>query len=94
DRLDALGAIGIARVFAYGGSKGKSIFNPAGKVQKHATFEQYKKETNSSVHHFYEKLVHLKDLMNTKIGKAMAKKRHAFLMAYLKEFHDEWDGKR
>ncbi|MCR4323286.1 MAG: HD domain-containing protein [Candidatus Azambacteria bacterium] len=94
DRLDAIGAIGIARSFAYGGHKGKPIFDPTGKVQKHTTFAQYKKENNSSVHHFYEKLIHLKGLMNTKTGKAMAKKRHAFLMTYLKEFHAEWEGKK
>lgn len=94
DRLDAIGAIGIARTFAYGGYKGRAIFDPAGKTQKHTTFEHYKKGTDSSVHHFYEKLMHLKDLMSTKTGKMMAKRRHAFLMAYLKEFHAEWDGKR
>ena len=94
DRLDAIGAIGIARAFAYGGYKGKPIFDPAGKVQKHATFAQYKKGTDSSVHHFYEKLMHLKDLMNTRAGKAMAQKRHAFLVAYLKEFHAEWEGRK
>lgn len=94
DRLDAIGAIGIARAFAYGGYKGRLIYDPLGSIRKITTPDQYKRGADSSVHHFYEKLVHLKDLMNTKTGKMMAKKRHAFLAAYLKEFHAEWDGKR
>ncbi|MEK7487856.1 MAG: HD domain-containing protein [Patescibacteria group bacterium] len=94
DRLDAIGAIGIARAFAYGGYKGRLIYDPSGDTRKSITSDQYKKGADSSIHHFYEKLVHLKDLMNTKTGKAMAKKRHAFLMAYLKEFHAEWDGRK
>lgn len=94
DRLDAIGAIGIARTFAYGGYKGRLIYDPLGSIRKITTPDQYKKGADSSVHHFYEKLVHLKGLMNTKTGKMMAKKRHAFLVGYLKEFHAEWDGKR
>lgn len=94
DRLDAIGAIGIARVFAYGGHKGRLIYDPSEDTRKITTSDQYKKGADSSIHHFYEKLVHLKDLMNTKTGKMMAKKRHAFLIAYLKEFHEEWKGNK
>lgn len=94
DRLDALGAMGIARTFAYGGYKQRPIYNPEGKTRNHRTFKQYQRGGDSSLHHFYEKLLHLKDLMNTKTGRKFAARRHAFLKAYLKEFHAEWDGRR
>lgn len=92
DRLDALGAIGIARAFTYGGYKKRPFYNPSGKTKKHVSFEQYKKGADSTIHHFYEKLLHLKDLMNTKTGKKMALQRHKFLETYLKQFHAEWNG--
>ncbi len=92
DRLDALGAIGIARTFAYGGAKGLEIYNPKIKSVKHKTFEEYKNSKGSSINHFYEKLLLLKDLMNTKTGKKMAQERHKFLEQYLSRFFKEWNG--
>jgi uncharacterized protein len=94
DRLDAIGALGIARVFAYGGYKGRPIYNPEGTTKKHKSFSSYKKGSDSSVHHFYEKLLHVKNLMNTKAGKKMALQRHKFLENYLKEFYAEWEGQK
>lgn len=93
DRLDALGAIGIARTFATGGKFGRPIYDPNVKPILHTTFEQYKKSGNFSINHFYEKLLLLKDMMNTKTGKKLAEKRHKFLEDYLNEFFLEWDGK-
>lgn len=93
DRLDALGAIGIARTFAYGGAKGREIYNPEIKVVKHESFEEYKNANSTSINHFFEKLLLLKDLMNTKSGKQMAEERHKFLKQYLDRFFKEWDGK-
>ncbi len=92
DRLDAIGAIGVARAFAYGGYKKRPIYNPNGKTRKHKSFVEYKKGADSTIHHFYEKLLHLKNLMNTKTGKKLALQRHKFLELYLKEFYAEWNG--
>ncbi len=92
DRLDAIGAIGIARVFAYGGSKNRSIYNPEDKPKEEMDFEAYKNNNGSSINHFYEKLLKLKDLMNTKTGIKMAENRHSYMMGYLEEFYAEWDG--
>ncbi|MGB7957323.1 MAG: HD domain-containing protein [Minisyncoccia bacterium] len=94
DRLDAIGAIGIARAFAYGGYKQRPIYDPEGKIRDYKTFEQYKKGGDSTIHHFHEKLLHLRNLMNTKAGKKMATVRHEFIKNYLKEFYAEWNGKR
>jgi len=94
DRLDALGAIGIARTIAYGGNKNREIYNPEIKVVMHNTFEEYKtKQSSTSINHFYEKLLLLKNLMNTKIGRKIAEKRHKFMEKYLEEFYKEWNGK-
>lgn len=90
DRLDAMGAIGIARCFAYGGFRKREMYNPDVKPAKHKTAEEYKKNTSSSVNHFYEKLFLLKDLMNTKTAKKIALKRHKFMKNYLDEFFKEW----
>jgi uncharacterized protein len=92
DRLDAIGAIGIARCFSYGGSKNRPIYDPDFKEDKNKNFEQYKKGSSSSLQHFDDKLLHLKDLMNTKTGELMAKKRHNYLKDYTKQFLKEWTG--
>ncbi len=92
DRLDAIGAIGIARAFAFGGSKGNEIYNPNIKHKFHTSFKTYKNTNNTAINHFYEKLLLLKDRMNTKTGKKLAKTRHKFMEEYLKEFYKEWEG--
>lgn len=95
DRLDALGAIGIARTFAYGGSAGREIYNPNVAPKEYQSLTEFKNQIkdNHTINHFYEKLLLLKDKMNTKTGKSMAEHRHKYMQAYLKEFYAEWDGK-
>jgi uncharacterized protein len=92
DRLDALGAIGIARAFAYGGHKGSELYNPDVKPEFHTTFEQYKKSRGNTINHFYEKLLLLKDLMNTETAKRIAEERHAYMERFLERFLEEWKG--
>ena len=92
DRLDALGAIGIARAFNYGGFKNREIYNPEIKPDLLMTKETYKNSCAPTINHFYEKLLLLKDKMNTETGKRMAAKRHLFMEVYLKEFYKEWGG--
>jgi len=92
DRLDALGAIGIARTFNYGGFKNREIYNPTIPSNLNMTKEEYKKSTAPSINHFYEKLLLLQDRMNTATGRAMAAKRHQFMESYLKQFYSEWEG--
>lgn len=94
DRLDALGAIGIARLFAYGGSRQRPLYDPTRKAQKINTKANYRKPNSSSFHHFYEKILLLKDLMNTKTAASIATKRHRYIEAYMKEFLLEWEGER
>lgn len=95
DRLDAIGAIGIARAFAYGGSKSRSIYDSAVALDEPLADEEYQKlnqqSGRSTIHHFYDKLLHLKDRMNTKTGKSIALRRHKFLETYLREFFREWE---
>jgi len=93
DRLDVMGAIGIARIFTYGGYVGREIYNPAIKPKLHKTFKQYKDAKSTSINHFYEKLLLLKDRLNTKTAKKIAKSRHKFLKDYLKQFFKEWEVK-
>jgi uncharacterized protein len=93
DRLDAIGAMGIARAFAYGGSRGREIYNPEIAPEFHQSFGSYKASKSSTINHFDEKLLLLKDRINTPTGKKMAEDRHAFMLAYLKQFHEEWEGK-
>lgn len=92
DRLDAIGAIGIGRTFAYGGHKGREMYNPNIKPEFHTTAEQYKNNVTPTINHFYEKLLLLKDLMNTNTAKKMAVRRHKFMEEFLKEFFKEWNG--
>jgi uncharacterized protein len=93
DRLDAIGAIGIARTFAFGGSRGRQIYNPAILPISIETFEQYKNRESTSVNHFYEKILLLKDMINTETGKKIAEERHKFVEKYLHQFMEEWECK-
>ncbi len=93
DRLDALGAVGIARVFAYSGHKGREIHNPFIQPVMHQSFEEYKNSKGTAINHFYEKLFLLKDRMNTQAAKKIAQGRHDFMAAYVLKFLNEWDGK-
>ncbi|MBI4668007.1 MAG: HD domain-containing protein [Elusimicrobia bacterium] len=93
DRLDAIGAIGVARAFAYGGAKGREIYNPRRKPILHASAQSYSKNTSPTINHFYEKLLLVKNLMNTKTGKRMARSRHKFMEAFLRRFFFEVNGR-
>ncbi|TVP90191.1 HD domain-containing protein [Alkalibacterium sp.] len=92
DRLDAIGAIGIARCFAYAGSKGNLLFDPELSVREEMTEKEYREGPSSAVHHFYEKLLKLKERMNTDTAKELAEERHAFMEDYLMQFFEEWEG--
>ncbi len=93
DRLDAIGAIGIARAFNYGGFKNRSLYDPDIKPNIYQDKESYKKSKAPTINHFYEKLLLLKDKMNTKTAQKIAVKRHQFMELYLEQFYDEWHGK-
>jgi len=94
DRLDAIGAIGIARTFNYGGFKNRGIYDPSIAPNLNMTKEQYKKSTAPTINHFYEKLLLLKDLMNTESGKRIAEQRHRYMQGFLDQFYQEWNGQR
>lgn len=91
DRLDAIGAIGIARTFAYGGSNGNPIYNPNTKPVLHNSFEEYKNGQTHTINHFYEKLLLLKDKLHTETARKIARKRHEIMEKYLEEFYKEWN---
>ena len=92
DRLDAIGALGIARTFAYGGYKNRLIYHPDEKPVLHESYEDYKKNEGHTINHFYEKLLLLKERMNTNTGKRIAEGRHKFMQSFLDQFYKEWDG--
>ncbi len=93
DRLDALGAVGIARAFAYGGHAGQPLHEPDLAPHLHATFADYKSRRTTTINHFHEKLLLLKDRMNTAAGRELAERRHAFMQEFLTRFDDEWNGR-
>ncbi|WP_342329747.1 HD domain-containing protein [Pedobacter sp. FW305-3-2-15-E-R2A2] len=92
DRLDAIGAIGIARAFTYGGYKNRVLYDPEIAPNLHMNKEEYKNSATPTINHFYEKLLKLKDLMKTESGKKIATERHDFMLLYLDHFYKEWQG--
>ncbi|MES2747177.1 MAG: HD domain-containing protein [Bacteroidota bacterium] len=94
DRLDALGAIGIARTFNYGGFKNRTLYNPDILPNLNMTKEEYKKSEAPTLNHFYEKLLLLQDKMNTDTGKKIAQERHRFMEVFLEQFYGEWNGEK
>ncbi|WP_158730153.1 HD domain-containing protein [Flavobacterium sp. I-STPA6A] len=94
DRLDAIGAIGIARAFNYGGFKNRALYNPEIAPNTSMTTEEYKKNDAPTINHFYEKLFLLKDKMNTETGKKIAQERHQYMEGFLAQFYAEWEGEK
>ena len=93
DRLDAIGAIGIGRAFAYGGYKNRPMYDPESSNQMHESFEEYKNSKSATINHFYEKLLLLKGMMNTDSAKKIAEQRHEVMVKFLDQFMNEWEGK-
>eukprot|EP00911_Craspedida_sp_UC1_P002173 UC1_evm4s1666 len=93
DRLDAIGAIGVARCFAYGGSKKRALYDPEVPPVKDLTKDAYMKSNSASVNHFYEKLLRLKGMLKTEAGRRTAEARHTFMETFLERFYDEWEGR-
>lgn len=94
DRLDAIGAMGIARAFAYGGHDGRLMYDPNHPPEVHGSAQEYRNSRGPTINHFYEKLLLLKDRMQTAAGKAMAQQRHDFMELYLAQFYAEWEGQK
>lgn len=92
DRLDAIGAIGIARAFAYGGKKGQPIYDPNIQIRQEMSLQEYRKGKSTSIHHFYEKLLKLQDLLNTETARELAASRQQMMVLFLEQFYQEWDG--
>jgi uncharacterized protein len=93
DRLDAIGAIGVARTFAYGGARGRAMHDPGAKPRRHRTFGQYKASKGPTINHFHEKLLRLKDRLHTREARRLAAGRHRYMVEFLRRFHAEWDGR-
>ena len=91
DRLDAIGAIGVARTFSFGGFKGNLMHDPNQKPNINQSEKEYKKSNGTTINHFHEKLLLLKNLMNTKTGKKLAQNRHNYMIGFLQQFHSEWN---
>ena len=93
DRLDALGAVGIARTFAYGGSRGQAMHDPELPPREGLNQKAYREGRSTSINHFHEKLLRLKDMMNTEAGRSLAQERHGYMLGFLEQFAEEWDGR-
>ncbi|MFI5272162.1 MAG: HD domain-containing protein [Ktedonobacterales bacterium] len=94
DRLDAIGAVGVARAFAYGGSRGRTLWDPGEAPRSYASKDAYRTSQSSTINHFHEKLLLLKDRMNTDYARRLAQQRHTYMLAFLDEFAAEWDAER
>ena len=94
DRLDAIGAMGIARAFAYGGHDGRLLYDPDDPPELHASAQAYRNSRGATINHFHEKLLLLKDRMQTSTGRQLAQQRHDYMEGYLTQFHAEWEGER
>jgi uncharacterized protein len=93
DRLDAIGAIGVARAFAYGGAKGRALYDPSQPPRERMSAEAYRTQQAPTINHFYEKLLLLKDRLNTRYARQLAERRHQFMLTFLDQFYAEWDGR-
>ena len=94
DRLDAIGAIGVARAFAFGGNHNRLMYDPNDAPKLNMTKEQYRSSKSNTINHFYEKLFHLAELMNTPTAKAIANQRHCYMQQFVEQFLAEWNGEK